>query len=427
MNNKGDNMLEKLTDKEFNEYAKNHPLSSFFQSSYWGDLKEKNGWEKHLLGIKEDGKVIASSLLLSKKISFINKNIFYSPRGFLLNYEDKELIKVFTNGVVEYAKRNKGIFIKMNPFIPFRERDIDGNVVDSLRNNKELIDYLKSLGFEHNGFDENVPNLEPRFISVLNLQNQTEDTLLKNMRATTRWSIKNSYKNSLKIIEAKSSDLGKFKELMKHTSERRGFIDRPLSYYEHMYECFIKSKNIKVLLVEFDANGQVKKYKEDIDDITKKLEQARHSKKKKEGQIKEFESQITSIQKKVDEVKALKKEYGNKVVVAGGLYMLFGHQIVYLFGASLKPFMKYNSQYLLQWEMIKYALEHQYQNFNFYGIEPAFHHDHPMFGLFDFKRGFGAKPVELIGEFNYIVNKRAYGMYNFMLKVYKMLRKVRNR
>ena len=44
--------------------------------------------------------------------------------------------------------------------------------------------------------------------------------------------------------------------------------------------------------------------------------------------------------------KAQKKEYGSKVIIAGGLYMLFGKQVIYLFVASLKPFMRYNSQYL---------------------------------------------------------------------------------
>lgn len=425
--NGSDRMIENLTIKEFNEYAIKHSQSSFFQSSYWGDLKEKNGWKMHLVGIKKDGEIIAASLLLSKKVKLINKDIFYSPRGFIINYEDKELVKTFTEGVVDYAKKNKAIFVKINPLIPFRKRDIDGNVIDPLKNNKELIDYLKSLGFEHNGFDENVPNLEPRFISVLNLENKDEDQILKDMRGTTRRRIKTSYKNRLNIIEAKKSDLPHFKELMLHTSERRGFIDRPLSYYEHMYEAFNKSKNIKVLLVEFDANSQLKKYKEDIAEIKEKLENAQSKKRKNEGQIKEFEMELARVNKQIEEANALKKEFGSKKIIAGGLYMLFGKQIIYLFGASLKPFMKYNSQYLLQWEMIKYAKEHDYQNFNFYGIDPAFHQDDPMFGLFDFKRGFGAEPVELIGEFNYIVDKRAYKNYNFMLKVYKMLRKVRNR
>ena len=418
-------MLEKLTDKEFNEFAKGHPQSSFFQSSYWGDLKEHNGWRKHLVGIKQSGNIVAATLLLSKVIPVLKKNMFYAPRGFLLNYEDSEQIKLFCEEIKKYVKEQRGIFIKINPLIPFRERDVDGNIIDSLKNNKKIVDTLNELGYQHIGFDEAIPNLEPRFISVLEIENKTTDELLKDMRATTRWSIKNSYKNSLRVIEAKKSDLPKFKELMKHTSERRGFIDRPLSYYENMYDAFHKSENIKILLVELDCNGQINKYKEDIENIQQRLKQAEKSKKKKEGQIKELTSEINSIEKKLEEVKKQKKEYGSKVIVAGGLYMLFGQQIVYLFGASLKPFMKYNSQYLLQWEMIQYAVDHHYQNFNFYGIEPAFHRDHPMYGLFDFKRGFNAKPVELIGEFNCVVDPKGYKRYNFMLKVYKWLRKVR--
>ncbi len=419
-------MLERLDVKEFDAFAKEHSLSSFFQSSYWGKLKEHNGWKMHLVGIKENDNIVAASLLLSKKINFINKNIFYAPRGFLLDYENRDMIKTFCEEVKKYVKKEKGIFIKINPFIPFRERDVNGDIVDNLRTNKELVEYLCSLGYEHIGFGEDVPNMEPRFISVLNLENKNEEDLLKDMRATTRWSIKNSYRNKLRVIEASEKDLVKFKELMKHTSERRGFIDRPLSYYQNMYNEFKKSGNIKVLLVELDCNEQIEMYKEKIDNLTSKLEHEENLKRKKEGTIKELTSQLESAKKQLEVIKEQKKEYGSKVIIAGGLYMLFGKQVIYLFGASLKPFMKYNSQYLLQWEMIKYSLENHYQNFNFYGIEPAFHQDDPMYGLFDFKRGFNAIPVELIGEFNCVVDKKAYKTYNFMLRVYKLLRKVRN-
>ena len=104
-------MLEKLTDKEFNEFAKGHPQSSFFQSSYWGDLKEHNGWKKHLVGIKQEGNIVAATLLLSKVIPVLKKNMFYAPRGFLLNYEDSEQIKLFCEEIKKYAKEHRGIFI----------------------------------------------------------------------------------------------------------------------------------------------------------------------------------------------------------------------------------------------------------------------------------------------------------------------------
>ena len=50
-------------------------------------------------------------------------------------------------------------------------------------------------------------DLEPRWLSVLNLEGKDLDSLFKSMRSTTRWSIRNSEKNCLRIIECKKEDL----------------------------------------------------------------------------------------------------------------------------------------------------------------------------------------------------------------------------
>ena len=44
-----------LEEKEFDSFARHHPQASFYQASTWGHLKEENGWQMHLLGVK-DGK-----------------------------------------------------------------------------------------------------------------------------------------------------------------------------------------------------------------------------------------------------------------------------------------------------------------------------------------------------------------------------------
>lgn len=412
-------MITKLTEEEFNEFAIHHPNSIFFQSSYWGKLKQSTGWIPHLVGLKENNKITSATLLLAKKIPIFNRYIYYAPRGFLTDYNNYEQLDEFISKIKDYVKTNKGIFVKMNPLIIYQERNIDGDIVENGINNKNLVEHLKKIGFQHNGF-YNHRDLEPRFLSVLDLENKTEELLLKEMRSTTRWSIKNSSKNSLTVKEANLDDLKQFKELMKHTSERRGFIDRPLSYYKTMYQSFISTNHIKVLLVDFDATKQIKRYQDEIDEIKKKLQKIT-----KEGQKKELESQINSISKKITNTTELKQKYGNNVTIAGGLYMLFGNQIVYLFGASLKPFMHLNSQYLLQWKMIQYGLTNHYQKFNFYGIDPAFDESDPMFGLFDFKRGFNSKVVELIGEFTLITNSFYYSIYKIMFTFYNQLKKVK--
>ena len=407
-------MLEQLSIEEFNEFSKNHEQGIFFQSSYWGDLKKMTGWVPHIVGIKEGYNIKGATLLLAKKIPVFNKYIFYAPRGYLLNYKDEKFLADFTNKIVKYIKKNHGIFVKINPNVEYQKRDIDGNIVEGF-NNQKIVDALIKLGYKHNGFTITYgTDLEPRWWSVLDLKNKTEEDILKNMRGTTRWGINNSYKHGLKLVEIDESRIDEFKKLMEHTSERRGFIDRPISYYKKMYESFSKNDNIKILLVELNLEENLKSLNEQLINTEDKL-----TKTKKEGVIKEYESQITAIKKKIEEDKELIKNYGNNIVVAGGLFMLFGRQVVSLFGASYREFMKFNGQYFLNYEMIKYALNNGYEKFNFFGITGEFNEDSDMYGLFNFKRGFGAEVVELIGEFNLVTDKFFNVIYKIMYKVYR--------
>lgn len=416
-------MLEKLTEEEFNEFASNHELSIFFQSSYWGHLKESTGWNSHLVGIKEDGKIKGASLLLSKKIPVLNKYIYYSPRGFLLDYQDIEFLNKYVSEIKKYVKSNKGIFIKINPLINYQERDINGDIVKNGYSNQNIVDELKKMGFTHTGLTINYgKDLEPRWISVLDLKNKNIDDIISNYRSTTRWDVKNSYKNGLKLVEIDLSRMNEFKRLMEHTGERRGFIDRPLSYYNKMYEEFSKTNNIKVMLVELDIKELINHYKERQVVTEKKIEFENSKKNKKESLIKELYDQFHSVEKKLNEIQDMNKKYGNKVVVAGGLFMLFGKQVVSLFGASYKEFMKYRGQYFLNNEMIKYAIENGYEKYNFYGITGEFNEDSLMFGLFDYKRSFGAEVNELIGEFTLVTNKLYNILYKIMFKIYKKIK-----
>lgn len=417
-------MVEILTKKEFDDFARTHELSTFFQSSMWGELKESTGWVSHIIGIKENDEIKGAALLLSKKTPFLNKNIFYSPRGFLIDYNNFEFLKNFTEEVIKYVKDNKGIFLKINPYVEYQKRDINGDIIENEQNNQKLIDELISLGFEHNGFTIRYgKDLEPRWLSVLNVKNKTEEEILKNMRGTTRWGINNSYKHGLKLIELKEDRICEYKKLMEHTGERRGFIDRPLSYYKKMYEVFSKNDNIKILLVELNIKENLNSLYDQLDSTTVKLNKEKTKQNKKENVIKEYQSQIDSINKKIEEDKMLEKEYGQKIVVAGGLFMTFGTQVISLFGASYREFMKFNGQFFLNYEMIKYAIKNNYEKFNFFGITGEFNEDSDMYGLFNFKRGFNSDVIELIGEFNIITNKFYNHIYNVMYFVYRKLKR----
>ncbi len=421
-------MLEELTKEEFNEYASKHPLNMFFQSSYWGELKSITGWKHFMVGIKNDGKIEAATLILGKKIPIFNRYIYYAPRGFLIDYNNTELLKKFTLEVKKYLKKKKGIFIKINPYLIYQERDINGDIVENGIDNKNVVEELKKLGFIHTGFTINYgKDLEPRWISVLDLEGKTEEGLLKDMRSTTRWGINNSYKHGLKLVEIDKSRINEFKKLMEHTGERRGFIDRSEAYYEKMYDAFSKDDKIKIMLVELDIDEYLYNLNNQKQQNLLKQVEAKNKpdSAKAKRVLKELQSQFESLEKRISNLEKLQKEKGNKIVVAGGLFMTFGTQVLSLFGASYREYMKFNGQFFLNFKMIKYALNNGYKKYNFYGITGEFNEDSEMFGLFDFKRGFNAHVEELIGEFTLITNKFFYKVYNLMFEVYKKTKKMK--
>lgn len=415
-----------LSEKEFLNYSKKSPYTSFYQMPEWAKVKKTNGWNSYFVGLKDKNKIVAATLLLSKKIKLF-KTMFYAPRGFLLDYDNLELLKEFTEKIKEFIKTKDALFLKINPYVDYQERTVDGDIVENTEK-KELFRTLESLGFKHNGFyieQDKKTDLEPRWISVLDINGKSMDELYSEMRSSTKWRLNNSKKNALRIIEAKYDDLEEFKNLMKHTAERREFVDRPLSYYQDMFKILDEKNLVKVLLIEINFKELVELSEKTLKETNAKIDELKENT-RKEKQLKELYLEKERLEKKIEELNEIIKEDGEKKIISGGWYMLYGREIIYLFGASYKKYMKYNPQYLLQWEMINYAIDNNYEAFNFYGIDGNFNKESKGFGLFDFKRGFNAKVHELIGEFDLVIDKPRYLLYTISFKAYKLIKKIIN-
>lgn len=420
--------LTELDKQEFIRFSENNPQALFFQTPYWIEIKEKNNWSGKIVGFKKDGEIIAATVLLFKKIPVFKAFLAYAPRGFLLDYSDFSLLEDFTKEIKKYLKKQNVFCLKINPNVDYQLRDVDGNIIENTANDA-LMNKLSELGFIHNGFyieQDEKSDLEPRWISVLDIKDKTFDELYKNMRSGTKWGINNSKKNFITILEADEENLFEFKDLMVHTAERRGFIDRPLSYYKEMYRVLKRENAVKVLLAQIDFKKLLEFSQQKYDKNSQRLSVIKDNPKKaKEAAETQFEQGC--LEERIKTLQENIAEFGEKKIIAGGWYIMHGKEIVYLFGASYKPFMKYNSQYLLQQDIIKYAIENGFERFNFYGIDGNFDKSSKHFGLFDFKRGFGAVVRELIGEFDLIISKPTYNLYNLMLKFYQTLKHIKKK
>ena len=101
------------------------------------------------------------------------------------------------------------------------------------------------------------------------------------------------------------------------------------------------------------------------------------------------------------------------------MFMFHGREVLSLFGGVYDEYREFIPSYTLNYDMIKYACENGYDKYNFYGIDEYKDKSNPMYGLYDFKRGFSGVVEEYIGTYDLIISKFWYFMYTFAYnKVY---------
>ena len=422
--------FEILNEKEFMNFATNHEQASFHQTVNWGNLKAMTGWESYLVGVKENNKVIAASLILAKKTP-IGKKMFYAPRGFLIDYDNVELLTFFTKELKIWAKKNKAIFIKIDPYISYQERDLHGNIVENGKNNKNAYNNLINLKYKHMGFNVAGEEVQPRWIFITPTKNTTVEEVMKGMDPKTRQILRKNERNKIKVREINYDELDKFKAISEHTAKRRGFLDRPLSYYQKMFKEMDKNGFIKILLAELDTNTSINEYKDEINKLNEEInlrekqyneDPTKVNKKKFDQKQETSRNEIKRLEKNINHLKELKEKHGEIITLGGILFYLSKNEVLSSVGGSYDEFMEFQSAYTLHWAGLKYAIENNYDRYNFYGISGIFDENNPLFGLYSFKRDFGGKVVELIGEFDLVIDKFAYFIYNVAIKIYYFIK-----
>ncbi len=337
-------IFETITEQEFTTFAKTSPYKSFMQTSEIAKLREGNGWTAYFLGVREnsaknkDPKLLAATLLVAKP-TFLGKSTFIAPGGPLLDLEDEKLTTFFFKNLKNFIKTHNGYTLHIDPYYELIERDRDGEIVKNGFNHQKAAQNLRTLGFKE------IKGDQPKYLFALDLENRTETELFASFKQNTRNLISRTARQGIAVRELKKSELPLLKEITEKTASRREFTDRPLSYYEKMYDLFAKKNEVKFLLAEVEIAGK-------------------------------------------------------KTPLSTAMFMTYGNEVIYLFSGSDEKYMKeYNAQYAIQWHMIKYAAAHHFKRYNFYGIRGLPDPNAAGYGIYRFKKGFGGQVVELIGTY----------------------------
>ena len=416
--------IENIDENIYEEFVSKHKKSHFMQSYYFGEVMKYKNFNPYYVGLEENGKIIASALLLEKKL-FKNICYFYCPRGFILDYNNYDVLKTFTKELKKYCKKKNAIYLKIDPDIKRHNLDVDGNIIGQ-ENNYKLMNKLEKLGYKHKGLDKKFVYEQPRFTFRLNLEHDFEN-IYSRMHATTRKILNKKNEYDLITYKGNENDIEDFYITMKETAERESLLCNPISYYKAFYNILNKKNMSDLHIVKANINLIKEKYKNKIEELNKKIEELNNketgNKEKTKNKINECQNELNKLIKEHEMIKEIKE---SEVILSSIITVKYNDKVWTIHGGNTTKLRHLNSNYWLYYTIIKDAHENGYKIIDFFGTsgEANPSKEDSIYGIHNFKKRLGGEYIEFIGEYDLVINKFMYNTYHYLKPIY---RKIKNK
>ena len=167
-----------LTKDEFDNFAYKHKYSTYYQTSSYADVSKYEGLNTFYIGFVENEELVGATLFLYKTV-YLYYKYAYAPRGFLIDYTDKKLVRNVTMGLINLLKKQHYAFVKIDPPVICSERDRKGNIIYFSNTVNDILDTLNKNRYKHQGFNKYFENYKPRFVAFTNLQSDLKTIYAK--------------------------------------------------------------------------------------------------------------------------------------------------------------------------------------------------------------------------------------------------------
>ena len=233
---------------------------------------------------------------------------------------------------------------------------------DIKSDNREFIQNLKKAGFEIVSGSKNFEGIQPCYVFRLDIKDKTPEAVFANFHSKTRYNINLSQKRGVIPRIGTKDDINDFSRLMNETGLRDEFVIRPPEYFANMLD--VLGENARLYMADYKGRP-----------------------------------------------------------IAGALLIHYGKKVWYLYGASGNADRNVMPNYLLQWEMIKYACQKKCDIYDFRGVSGDLSEDNPLYGLYRFKKGFSGEFIEFLGEAQIVFSPFYNNVINKADKIFREVRR----
>jgi len=299
-------------------FLKEEKEKTFLQSWNWGEFQERMGNKIWRIGVFE--KENPAAIALVSKVNARRGKFLLIQHGPILRDPKPQPLDLLLQELKKIAKTEGASFIRMNPL---------------WERTKENEDLLKKFGFRQSPMHANA------YEATWKLDvSPEEEELLKNMRKTTRYLIRQTLKNQDITIEKseRAEDIEEYAKLNAEVAERQKFVPFSSEFIKNEFKVFSKDKQVLLFL------GKCK------------------------GEL-----------------------------AAAAMVLFWSDMAFYHQAASRSKYARFFVPYSLLWEAIKEAKKRGCLLFDFWGyIDPQKQSRHPWAGPTLFKMGFGGKASEYV-------------------------------
>jgi len=200
---------------------------------------------------------------------------------------------------------------------------------------------LRSAGLRFTPWQLDDLNIQCRNNYVLDIDGRSEEELLASFKSKCRYNIKLAQRKGVTCRVYGKERLGDFQRLLEETRVRDGFQVRSQEYFARMLDAL--GEHCRLYLCEY------------------------------QGQT-----------------------------LSGAICVQYGGRTTYVYGASTAVHREVMPNYLMQWEMIRWAVKAECHTYDFGGVPHWYDPSHPNYGVYRFKTGFNGRLVVYAGEFTQV-------------------------
>ena len=385
-----------LTISEFDNFTTNHPLRNYCQTSKYAKVMGEKGFGYDYIGYQDDSNnLVAASLILTKKIGPFNK-FAYAPKGFLIDYYNNELLRMFVRDISTYYKKKGFIFIKINPEIIIGQLNPEKNFMPDYNQNVNIIDSLKDLGFRRRREIKPLDFVMPRINPYINLKKYN----INNLSDKCKTNIKNCDKRGLMLEVATSKDIQILYDIIKDNTYE------DINYYRNLLNVYNTEAELLLIKVDYNiclANAQ-KQYEHELDDNNYWNSMIQRDNNEK-NLTEKMESDKRLLKYKEEMIAATERLKKEKYQYVGGAIVIKYQNRVSIVASGFKKNDNYLAPGYFLYNNLTQRYKDDYDYLDLFGLSSNFNPDSEYYSFNEEKLAFDPTIYEFIGEFDLVLNE----------------------